>query len=141
MNSKPLVETAFTELPDGTLLDTIEYIHQYPADSTCGYIDLAHLVNLRLMCDGESSTTSPHQVGRVLTSFGFIDRKRTNTGYILVLSRDTRERIHKLMRRYAIEPDNSVNRDTCYFCIGWHKQIGLVPQNTSQSDGMGRQAK
>ena len=59
---------------------------------------------------------SPDQVGHVLTSFGLTERKRTNAGWVLLLSRDTRARIHTPLRRYAIEIDTSVNREGCSLC-------------------------
>ena len=61
----------------------------------------------------EITRANPHQVGHVLTSFGLTERKRTNTGWVLLLSRDTRKRIHTLLRRYAVETDSTVNREGC----------------------------
>lgn len=57
-----------------------------------------------------------HQVGHILTSFGLTERKRTNTRWVLLLSRDTRARIHTLLRRYALEVNTSVNREGCNLC-------------------------
>jgi hypothetical protein len=64
-----------------------------------------------------------------LTSFGLTERKRTNTGWILLLSRDTRKRIHTLLRRCAIETDSSVNREGCSLC----SDAKNAPSGTSKS--------
>jgi hypothetical protein len=78
---------------------------------------LTDAVNLQLKYDHELFHANPHQVGHVLTSFGLTERKRTNTGWVLLLSRDTRKRIHTLLRRYALELDSSVNREGCSLCM------------------------
>jgi hypothetical protein len=99
------------------VLQTLDwYIHAYGTDATCGNSNLTDAVNLRLEYDRERFHASPHQVGHVLTSFGLTERKRTNAGWVLLLSRDTRARIHTLLRRYALEIDTSVNREGCSLC-------------------------
>jgi hypothetical protein len=99
------------------VLQTLDsYIHAYGTDATCGNSNLTDAVNLRLEYDRERFHASPHEVGHVLTSFGLTERKRTNTGWVLLLSRDTRARIHTLLRRYAVEIDTSVNREGCSLC-------------------------
>jgi hypothetical protein len=77
---------------------------------------LTEAFNLRLKYERELFHASPHQVGHVLTSFGLTECKRTNTGWVLLLSLDTRKRIHSLLRRYAVELDSSVNREGCGLC-------------------------
>ena len=85
------------------VLHTLDWhIHKCGADTTCPNSDLTDAVNLRLKYDHELFHTSPHQVGHVLTSFGLTERKRTNAGWVLLLSQDTRKRIHTLLRRYAL---------------------------------------
>ena len=99
------------------VLHTLDwYIHVYSTDATCANRGLTDAVNLRLKYDRELFHANPHQVGHVLTSLGLTERKRTNTGWVLLLSRDTRARIHTLLRRYAIEIDTSVNRQSCSLC-------------------------
>lgn len=94
------------------------YIHENLTDATWSNMALTGVVNLELKYDREYFHASPHQIGHVLTSFGLTERKRTNLGWVLLLSRDTRERIHKLIRRYGVEIDDSVNREGCDFCMG-----------------------
>ena len=45
----------------------------------------------------------PRKVGSVLTSLGFSDRKRTNSGWTLQLSMQDGEKIHQLVVRYGID--------------------------------------
>ncbi len=101
------------------VLHTLDWhIHADSTGTTCANSDLADAVNLQLKYDHELFHANPHQVGHVLTSFGLTERKRTNTGWVLLLSRDTRKRIHTLLRRYAVETDSSVNREGCSLCSG-----------------------
>jgi hypothetical protein len=99
------------------VLQTLDcYIHANGTDATCANSDLTDAVNLQLKYDQELFHANPHQVGHVLTSFGLTERKRTSSGWVLLLSRDTRKRIHTLLRRYAVETDSSVNREGCSLC-------------------------
>jgi hypothetical protein len=99
------------------VLQTLDwYIHTSGTDATYANSDLTGAVNLKLKYDRELFHASPRDVGHVLTSFGLTERKRTNAGWVLLLSRDTRARIHTLLRRYAIEIDTSVNRQGCSLC-------------------------
>jgi hypothetical protein len=104
-------------LVQAAVLQTLDwFIHTHGSDATYANNDLTGAVNLKLKYDRELFHASPHQVGHVLTSFGLTERKRTNTGWVLLLSRDTRARIHTLLRRYALELDTSVNREGCSLC-------------------------
>lgn len=124
------------------VLQTLDwYIHTYGTDATCGNSNLTEAVNLKLRYDREVFHASPHQVGHVLTSFGLTERKRTNAGWVLLLSRDTRARIHTLLRRYAVEIDSSVNREGCSSCSNLKNpptdasKSAVEPQKTVHSDG------
>ena len=114
------------------VLQTLDwYIHANGTDSTCANSDLTDAVNLQLKYDHELFHATPHQVGHVLTSFGLTERKRTNAGWVLLLSRDTRKRIHTLLRRYAVELDSSVNREGCGLC----SDAKNPPSDTRKSAG------
>jgi hypothetical protein len=115
------------------VLQTLDlYIHACGADATCGNSNLTDAVNLRLEYDRERFHASPHQVGHVLTSFGLTERKRTKTGWVLLLSRDTRARIHTLLRRYAIEIDTSVNREGCCLCSDLKNPLSGANESTAE---------
>jgi hypothetical protein len=112
-NREPLSPTAIAVLK---ALDS--HIHDNLTDATYAHGRLTDGVNLILEDDRELFHASPHQVGHVLTSFGLTERKRMNTGWFLLLSRDMREKIHKLVRRHGLEVGGSVSRDNCEFCTG-----------------------
>src|SRR5271156_1655164 len=123
------------------VLHTLDWqIHAYGADATYANSDLTDAVNLQLKYDHETFHANPHQVGHVLTSFGLTERKRTNAGWVLLLSRDTRKRIHTLLRRYALELDSSVNREGCSLCAtptapSGASESAAAPAKTALSDG------
>jgi hypothetical protein len=115
-------------------------IHENPMVANCANSDLTEIVNLNLEHERELFRVSPHQVGRDLTSLGLTDRKRTNSGWVLRLSRDTRGSIHRLVRLNSVEIDGSVNRENCEFCMGRNNapsgasEPGPGPQTTPSSD-------
>lgn len=116
-------------------------IHENLSYATCTVSNLTVSVNWRLQREREPFRASPRQVGYILNSLGLTNRKRTNTGYVLEFSRHTRESIHKLARRYGIELDNSVNRESCDFCMGLKtaptgsNKATPGPQKATQSSG------
>ncbi len=66
----------------------------------------------RRRCRAKIARMSTNQLRRPVSTI----RKWTNAGWVLLLSRDTRARIHTLFRRYAVEIDSSVNREGCSLC-------------------------
>jgi hypothetical protein len=98
------------------------YIHEHPNCETCAISALTQAVALQLNHNGERFHTSPHQVGHILTSFGLTERKRTNTGWILLLTRQARKLIHTLPHRNAVQLDLSLNRDGCVLCTNPENQ-------------------
>jgi hypothetical protein len=93
-----------------------EHIHENAAAAIYSNKNLTHVVNLDLEANHELLRTSPHEVGRILTTFGLTDRKRTNSGYVLHLTRDMRKKIHGLIRHYRVAIYHCPNRDRCEFC-------------------------
>ena len=92
------------------------YIHEHPNYGVCAISELTRAVALKLTHNRELFHTSPHLVGHILTSFGLTERRRTKTGWILLLSLDARKLIHTLLHRYAVELDLSLNRGGCILC-------------------------
>ena len=64
---------------------------------------ITKLVNQFLEIEKEHFRLTPRKVGSVLTSFGFTDRRRTNEGWTLQLSRQDAERVHQLVARYGLD--------------------------------------
>lgn len=56
---------------------------------------------------------SPHRSSTSWRGSAWTEHKRTNAGWVLLLSRDTRAKIHTLLGRYAAEIRSSVNREGC----------------------------
>jgi hypothetical protein len=92
------------------------YIHESPSYGACAISTLTQAVTQQLIDNKEVFHTNAHQVGHILTSFGLTERKRTNNGYLLLLSLRARKLIHTLLRTYAVELDLSLNRDGCALC-------------------------
>jgi hypothetical protein len=65
--------------------------------------DLTQKVNLFLQAAGERWRLLPRKVGAVLNSLGFSTRKRTNSGWVISLSRQDAENLHQLAACYGID--------------------------------------
>lgn len=112
------------------------YIHENPADPACANASLTQIVNLNLAAERELIRASPHEVGRVLTSVGLTDRKRTNAGYVLRLSLEMRKKIHELIRHYRVEVYCRVNRGLCELCAPrTNRQVCTNPPNRTEGSG------
>jgi len=56
-------------------------------------------------------------MGSVLTSLGVTDRKPTNKGTALILSRATREQVHELQRMHKVGTQTTQRQmDNCIHC-------------------------
>ena len=88
-----------------------EFIHSRPQDGKCAQRELTVGVNLNLERLRETFRLNAYEVGRALTSLGFTNRKRMNTGFILWLDLETRKRIHNLARAYAIDQESQFQED------------------------------
>jgi hypothetical protein len=73
--------------------------------------------NIRLEQQGEASIKSGHQMGKLLTNLGLIDRKPTNKGTALILSRAVREQVHALQRIHKVGVQTAQQKmDSCPLC-------------------------
>ena len=97
-----------------------EWVHLHLTDGKCAQKELTVGVNLNLELLQETFRLNAHEVGRALTSLGFTDRKRANSGFILWLDLRTRKRIHDLARTHAIDQGNQLQeggfRSGCKLC-------------------------
>ena len=97
------------------------------------------VVNQFLEIAGERFRLLPRKVGSVLTSLGFSDRKRTNSGWTLQLSQKDAEKIHQLAARYGIDGFEDVvvgmNEGVCRLCrdSGLDKKGPDVPPGVPDS--------
>jgi len=65
--------------------------------------DLTNIVNCFLRFSGESLRLRPRKVGAVLTSPGFSNRRRTNSGWVVSLNHEDAEKLHQLAEHYGID--------------------------------------
>ena len=97
-----------------------EWIHLHLTDGKCAQKELTFGVNLNLERLQETFRLNAHEVGRALTSLGFTNRKRTNSGFVLWLDLRTRKRIHDLAHTYGIDQVNELQevvfRSGCELC-------------------------
>jgi hypothetical protein len=82
--------------------------------------DLASNVNLFLEAAGERISLLPRKVGSVLTSLGFVNRMRKNSGWVLCVSQQDAEKLHQLAACYGIDGFEDrflgVSPDECNLC-------------------------
>jgi hypothetical protein len=100
------------------------------------FIYISHLadkVNRFLEQSGDRLRLLPRKVGAVLTSFGFTNRTRTNSGWVLYLSQQDAERLHQLAACYGIDGFKdrflSMSPEDCSLCraAGLHKKGPDLP--------------
>jgi hypothetical protein len=77
---------------------------------------LTAAVNHDLLKRGETHKLNERKIGDILTSLSLTNRTRTNTGYVLWLTRLDRERIHVSFRDYMIEEMSEYPFKKCALC-------------------------
>lgn len=89
---------------------------------------LTEKVNLFLEQSGDRLRLLPRKVGAVLTSFGFTNRRRTNSGWALYISQRDAEKLHQLAACYGIDGFKDrflgMSPEDCALCraAGLHKK-------------------
>ena len=82
--------------------------------------NLTQSVNSFLAEMRENLRLQPRKVGAVLTSLGFCDRTRTNSGWIISLTRQDAEKLHQLAACYGLDGFRdrllSISPDDCALC-------------------------
>jgi hypothetical protein len=78
------------------------------------FSSLKRVANNWLQSKDEPAIKSEKALGRLLTTLGFADRRPTNSGTVLILSRATRELVHALQRMHKIEIH--IERDAASSC-------------------------
>ena len=108
--------------PRTAVLESLfERIHTHRADDGFLIGEFTKDVNCALVQAGERRRLNPREVGGVLTTFGFINRRRTNRGWMIWLGRSAEKRIHFLMTVYGIRCSTDVLSSperalACQFC-------------------------
>jgi hypothetical protein len=87
-------------------------------------------VNYFLKLTGEHLWMQPRKVGAVLTSLGFSNRTRTNSGWVVTLDRRDVERVHHLAECYGIhnvgDPKLVVWQKKCPLCRATAEKNGRL---------------
>ena len=92
-------------LQESAVLTTLfSHIHQKAYTENVLVNNLTIKVNEILKTSGERFRLSARKVGAVVSTFGFW-KKRTNTGWSVLLERATQVRVHKLVQRHGIDVD------------------------------------
>jgi len=103
--------------------------------------DLTQQVNTFLELEGEKLRLQPRKVGAVLTSLGFSSRTRTNSGWVLSLTRRDAEKLHQLAASYGVDRAGrsfrGISPDKCTLCraAGLDKKgSALAPEGTTRME-------
>jgi hypothetical protein len=113
------------------VLDSLyDTIHAYPDLNALKVGDLAESVNADLRQRGEPGSLTEKRMGNLLTSLQLTIRTRINIGWVLWLTRETREQIHSLARAYGVNggptPELSAG---CVLC----QNMTAHPTNSSKT--------
>jgi hypothetical protein len=101
-------------------------------------------VNAALAIAGERFRMNERAIGSALNGLGLHRRKRTSAGYVMLIDRAERERVHALLRGYGSEPSSSFLPedfpvDSCEFCRSVpSSRPGANGHEHSQRNGEGR---
>jgi hypothetical protein len=127
--------------PDqAVVLETLfEQIHVRANQAKFPIKDLTKNVNVNLRRAGERFLLSPRAAGAILTTFGFLNRTRTSSGWVVWLDRNARKRIHELIGLYGAEvlaerPPSKKRAEPCDLCnISEPRSFEVPPADESTS--------
>ena len=78
-------------------------VHFYNGKNSMWVSEVGGVVNDMLKRGGESMKLTPRKVGSVLTSLGFLSRKRTNKGWTITLYQSDKKRIHEMVKNHGLD--------------------------------------
>jgi ribosomal protein L34 len=96
-------------------------IHNQPDRDDYSLQNLKKEVNSNLVASGERFHLNEKDVSNLLRSFGFLNRNRTNSGYVVLIDRRARKRVHELLSLYGINAPSAclpseASGESCEFC-------------------------
>jgi hypothetical protein len=106
---------------EAAIIETLfEQIHIHDSGHYFAIRELTAAVNSTLLKLGERLHLSHRAAGAGLTTLGFRNHKRTQTGFVIEFDRNNRRRIHELVTRYCLETPSahlpSGQKTPCEFC-------------------------
>ena len=111
-------------------------VHIQPDREDYALGQLKNEANLRLASLGERFHLNERTVSEILKTFGFVDRKRTRSGWVVLVDSAARKRLHELLWFYGVSLSACLPTDlpteVCEFC---------KVQDTRQENGQGNEAK
>ncbi len=95
-------------------------IHLQPDQGSYALHSFKSEVNPALAAGGERFRLNERDISSVLRTLGFFRRKRTNSGYVVLIDRAARKHIHELLRTYGLQSLSACLPDSvdqpCEFC-------------------------
>jgi hypothetical protein len=121
-------------LPAGqmaTLASLFKWTHVQPEQESYALGQLKDEANINLAAAGERFRLNEKIVSSLLRTFGFLNRKRTNSGWVVSMDRAARERIHQLVYVYGASPLPTVGLgEPCPFCEALNSKEAAESQLT-----------
>ena len=99
-----------------------KHIHIAPAQEACSLKQLKEETNSNLATSGERFHINEKGLSNILRTCGFVDRKRTKNGWVVLIDRAARKRIHELLSLYGVNSPSSwcshqESTKQCEFCV------------------------
>ena len=121
--------------PPGTVLHDghlFSQIHQEAYNGAVLTKNLTTKVNEILEANGERLHLSPRKVGAVLSTLGFRWKRRTSTGWKILLKRADQVRVHKLVNSHGMDLNTErflrANLLDCPLCKGPRPELQSDPK-------------
>jgi ribosomal protein L34 len=122
LNREPLPSSQMAVLES-----LFKQIHVQPDQEAYALRHLKNEVNLNLAESRERFHLNEKAVSGVLKTFGFLNRKRTNSGWVVLIDRAARKRAHELFSLYGLDAPSAhlPSQGACELC-----ESSQVPDST-----------
>jgi len=126
------------------LESSFKVIHAEPDQETYSFRRLKDESNRWLADSGERFKVNEKSVSGALKTFGFVNRRRTKAGWVVIVDRAARKRLHELLLLYGVSsvleclPPEQPG-EPCEFCHLLEKELTVTVsvRNSAIADGDG----
>jgi len=126
------------------LESSFKVIHAEPDQGTYSFRQLKDESNKSLADSGERFKVNEKSVSGALKTFGFVNRRRTKAGWVVIVDRAARKRLHELLLLYGVSsvleclPPEKPG-EPCEFCHLLEKDLTATVsvRNSAMADGDG----